>query len=55
MEITLQNNIPIYSDGLVILADDTMRSATDLELLVVAVTLISHAGYFQQSLNADGK
>ncbi len=55
MEIALQNNIPTYSGGLGVLAGDTMRSATDLELPVVAVTLVSRAGYFQQELDAEGR
>lgn len=55
MEIALQNDIPTYSGGLGILAGDTMRSATDLELPVVAVTLVSRAGYFKQTLDDEGK
>ncbi len=55
MEIALQNNIPTYSGGLGVLAGDTMRSATDLALPVVAVTLVSRAGYFQQQLDTEGK
>ncbi|HFD12341.1 MAG TPA: alpha-glucan family phosphorylase, partial [Crenotrichaceae bacterium] len=37
------------------LAGDTMRSATDLELPVVAVTLVSRAGYFHQQIDAEGR
>jgi len=55
MEIALQNDIPTYSGGLGVLAGDTMRSATDLELPVVAVTLVSRAGYFQQEIDAEGR
>jgi starch phosphorylase len=36
------------------LAGDTMRSAADLELPMVAVTLVSRAGHFKQALRADG-
>jgi len=54
MEIALQNDIPTYSGGLGVLAGDTMRSATDLELPVVAVTLVSRAGYFRQQIDAEG-
>ena len=54
MEIALQSNIPTYSGGLGILAGDTIRSAADLELPMVAVTLVSHAGYFRQELDAQG-
>ncbi len=54
MEIALQNNIPTYSGGLGVLAGDTIRSAADLELPMVAVTLVSRAGYFRQELDSDG-
>jgi len=54
MEIALVNEIPTYSGGLGILAGDTMRSATDLELPMVAVSLVSRAGYFKQTINSDG-
>jgi starch phosphorylase len=55
MEIALQNDIPTYSGGLGVLAGDTMRSATDLELPVVAITLVSRAGYFQQTIDSEGR
>jgi len=55
MEIALQNDIPTYSGGLGILAGDTMRSAADLEIPMVAVSLISHAGYFEQEIDARGR
>lgn len=54
MEIALQNNVPTYSGGLGILAGDTMRSAADLELPMIAVTLVSRAGYFRQQLDTNG-
>lgn len=55
MEIALRNEIPTYSGGLGILAGDTMRSAADLELPMVGVSLISHAGYFRQELDSQGR
>lgn len=54
MEIALRSEIPTYSGGLGVLAGDTLRSAVDLELPVVAVSLVSRAGYFRQEINADG-
>lgn len=54
MEIALQNAIPTYSGGLGVLAGDTIRSAADLEIPMVAVTLVSRAGYFRQELDANG-
>jgi len=55
MEIALQNDIPTYSGGLGILAGDSMRSAADLEIPMVAISLVSHAGYFEQEIDAQGR
>ncbi|HEX2494741.1 MAG TPA: alpha-glucan family phosphorylase, partial [Steroidobacter sp.] len=55
MEIALRAEIPTYAGGLGVLAGDTMRSAADLELPLVAVTLISRAGYFRQEIDAEGR
>ncbi|MEQ6341067.1 MAG: alpha-glucan family phosphorylase [Gammaproteobacteria bacterium] len=55
MEIALRNEIPTYSGGLGVLAGDTLRSAADLELPLVAVTLVSRAGYFRQEIDPQGK
>ena len=55
MEIALRNEIPTYAGGLGILAGDTMRSAADLRLPFVAVTLVSRAGYFRQEIDAMGR
>ena len=54
MEIGLMTEIPTYSGGLGVLAGDTIRSAADLKLPFVAVTLISRKGYFLQTFNNDG-
>jgi starch phosphorylase len=54
MEIGLRSEIPTYSGGLGVLAGDTLRSAADLELPLVGVTLISHQGYFHQILDGEG-
>lgn len=55
MEIALHNEIATYSGGLGVLAGDTIRTAADLELPMVALTLVSHYGYFRQEINADGR
>ncbi|HDZ62434.1 MAG TPA: alpha-glucan family phosphorylase [Nitrospirae bacterium] len=55
MEIGLNDNIPTYSGGLGILAGDTVKSAADLNLPFVAVTLISRKGYFRQELDEEGR
>jgi starch phosphorylase len=54
MEIGVKNDIPTYSGGLGILAGDTIKSAADLELPLVAVTLITRKGYFMQELDSRG-
>jgi len=55
MELALQNDIPTYAGGLGVLAGDTLRSATDLDLPMVAVSLVSRAGYFRQQIDARGR
>jgi starch phosphorylase len=55
MEIALASEIPTYSGGLGILAGDTLRSAADLALPLVGVSLVSRAGYFKQTIDADGR
>ncbi len=55
MEIALRNEIPTYSGGLGVLAGDTVRSAADLVLPLVAVSLVSRAGYFCQAIDAQGR
>jgi starch phosphorylase len=54
MEIALDPQIPTYSGGLGILAGDTLRSAADLGVPMVAVTLLHRKGYFRQRLDAAG-
>jgi starch phosphorylase len=54
MEIALAEDIPTYSGGLGVLAGDTIRSASDGEVPMVAVTLVHHQGYFRQRLDAQG-
>lgn len=54
MEMGFDVAIPTYSGGLGILAGDTIRSAADLRVPMVAVTLIHRKGYFRQRLSADG-
>jgi hypothetical protein len=51
MEIALRNDTPTCSGGLGILAGDTIRSAADLGVPVVAVSLVSRLGYFRQQID----
>ncbi|MCJ7631583.1 alpha-glucan family phosphorylase [Candidatus Bathyarchaeota archaeon] len=55
MEIGLFSDVPTYSGGLGVLAGDTIRSAADLNVPMVAVTLVSKKGYFKQVITPDGK
>ncbi len=55
MEIGLTAEIPTYSGGLGVLAGDTIKSAADLALPMVAVTLIDKRGYFRQVLDKNGR
>ncbi len=55
MEIGLEPSIPTYSGGLGVLAGDTIRSAADLELPMVAVTLLHRKGYFHQRIDDEGR
>ena len=54
MEIGLDPAMPTYSGGLGVLAGDTIRSAADLRVPMVAVTLLYRKGYFHQRLDASG-
>lgn len=54
MEIALEDSLPTYSGGLGVLAGDVLRSAADLGVPMVGVTLAHRKGYFTQRLDAVG-
>ena len=54
MEIALESSMPTYSGGLGVLAGDTVRSAADLSVPMVAVSLLHRKGYFYQRLDPSG-
>jgi starch phosphorylase len=54
MDVAIDSDIPTYSGGLGILAGDMLRSAADLGMPMVAVTLLHRKGYFDQRLDAQG-
>ena len=54
MEIAIHPSMPTYSGGLGVLAGDTLRSAADLGIPLIAFTLIHRKGYFQQHLDRSG-
>ncbi|KKN27852.1 hypothetical protein LCGC14_0860210 [marine sediment metagenome] len=55
MEIAIDSNIPTYSGGLGVLSGDTVRSAADLEIPMVAICLCYSSGYFYQFYNEFGE
>jgi starch phosphorylase len=54
MEIGLETGIPTYSGGLGVLAGDTIRSAADFKVPMIAITLLHRKGYFYQKLDENG-
>jgi starch phosphorylase len=55
MEIGLIAEMPTYAGGLGVLAGDTLRSAADVGVQMVGVTLLHRKGYFHQQLDATGR
>lgn len=53
-EFGVHNSLPLYSGGLGILAGDHLKSASDLNLPLLAVGLLYRYGYFRQRLRIDG-
>src|SRR3972149_2016282 len=54
-EMGLEPAMPTYAGGLGILAGDPVRSAADLRLAMVAVSLLHRKGYFHQRLDRHGR
>jgi len=55
MEYGVHQSLAIYSGGLGILSGDHLKSASDLGVPLVAVGLLYKSGYFQQTVDADGR
>ncbi|QQS43173.1 MAG: alpha-glucan family phosphorylase [Acidobacteriota bacterium] len=53
-EYGVHNSLPIYSGGLGILAGDHLKSASDLNVPLVAIGLMYRYGYFRQRVAHDG-
>ena len=53
-EFGLSECLPIYSGGMGILAGDHIKSASDLNIPFMGVSLLYQEGYFRQYLNSDG-
>ena len=54
MDVAIDPAIPTYSGGLGVLSGDTIRSAADLGLPLIAVTLLYRKGYCDQRLDSQG-
>ena len=54
-EFGVHNSLPIYSGGLGLLAGDTCKEASDLNLPLVAIGSLYPEGYFHQRISADGR
>ena len=53
-EYGVHNSLPVYSGGLGILAGDHLKSASDLNVPLVAVGLLYRFGYFRQEVTHEG-
>lgn len=53
-EFGLHESLPIYSGGLGILAGDHLKSASDLGVPMLGLSLFYHEGFFHQSFDAQG-
>jgi starch phosphorylase len=53
-EFGIHESVPVYSGGLGVLAGDHLKSASDLGLPLVGISLMYREGYFRQYLNAEG-
>ncbi len=53
-EFGIHESVRIYSGGLGVLAGDHLKSASDLGINFIGITLFYREGYFRQHLNHDG-
>ena len=53
-EIGISSDLPTYSGGLGVLAGDHIKSSADIELPMVAVSLLYKEGYFKQRIEENG-
>ncbi|MFA7279426.1 MAG: alpha-glucan family phosphorylase [Sterolibacterium sp.] len=54
-EFGFHESLPIYSGGLGILAGDHCKGASDMRLPFISVGLLYRQGYFQQTIDRDGR
>jgi len=55
MEFMLSEGLPIYSGGLGNVAGDQLKSASNLSVPVIGVSLLYQQGYFRQEIDAQGQ
>ncbi|MDD2680761.1 MAG: alpha-glucan family phosphorylase [Patescibacteria group bacterium] len=55
MEIALESWIKSYSGGLGVLAGDTLKSAADLQIPMLGITILNKKGFFKQKINKEGE
>src|SRR5882757_9818818 len=53
-EFGIHESVPVYSGGLGVLAGDHLKSASDLGIPLVGVSLMYREGYFRQYMNNEG-
>ena len=53
-EFGLHESLPIYSGGLGVLSGDHTKSASDLGIPFIGISLLYRNGYFQQHIGPDG-
>ncbi len=53
-EFGIHESLPIYSGGLGVLAGDHLKSASDLDVPLIAVGIFYNEGYFRQDVSAEG-
>ena len=54
-EFGFHESLPIYSGGLGILAGDCCKAASDMRIPFIGVGLLYRQGYFQQTIDAEGR
>jgi starch phosphorylase len=54
-EFGLHESLPVYSGGLGVLAGDHLKSCSDLGLPVWGVTILYRQGYFNQTIDGQGR
>jgi glycogen phosphorylase len=54
MEIGVDGKMPTYSGGLGVLAGDMLRSASDMSVPIVGISLLYKKGYFKQKIDSSG-